>query len=90
MRRVRQADGGVVEMADRIVHRLARGAVSAPCSRCLTIVDLVAGQWHAAEHGNPSAALCDRCAQQHDPDGYSVVVAFRRMAAAGPSIGRTV
>ena len=74
-------------MTARIAHRFARVATLAACSRCLTQWTMRAGDWHAAEHGDPGVPVCDRCAQADDPDGWRTVAAFRRMAA-GPATGR--
>ena len=67
-------------MTTRIAHRLARVATLAACSRCLTQWPLRSGDWHAAEHGDPGVAVCDRCAERDDSGGYAHLLAWRRMS----------
>ncbi len=63
-----------------VASRFAYEAVSAPCARCLTIVDVAAGQWHATEPGDLDRPVCDHCAQHVDADGYARLLAWRRMS----------
>ena len=63
-----------------VAHRFAHEAVSAPCARCLTIVDVAAGQWHATDPGALDRPVCDHCAQDVDAGGYARLLAWRRMS----------
>lgn len=71
----------------RVASRFAHEAVSAPCARCLTIVDVPAGQWHATEPGDLDRPVCDRDAQDGDPRGFAQLLAWRR-AASGSTRSR--
>ena len=62
-------------MTTRVAHRLPKTTGTAPCSRCLDVIDVQAGQWIAAELDAPHA-VCRRC-------GLRMVEAFGRMA--GPA-----
>lgn len=64
----------------RVAHRFARERSSAPCARCLLIIDVEADEWHAADTDDLERPLCDGCARAADPDGFAMVAAFRRMA----------
>lgn len=74
-------------MTARVTAVLARTTGTAPCSRCLDVVAVHAGTWHAAEHDATHVAICDRCAEASDPAGFAALGAWRR-AAAGPATGR--
>jgi hypothetical protein len=67
----------------RIAHVLARCTGTATCSRCTDVVDVHAGQWHAADAAEAHRAVCDTCAQRDDPQGHMALLAWRR-AANGP------
>jgi hypothetical protein len=66
----------------RVTHHLPRTTGTAPCSRCLDVIDVRAGRWIAAELDAPHA-VCRRCAERDDPAGLRMVEAFGRMA--GPA-----
>ncbi len=68
-------------MTLRVAHRFAHKPTSARCARCLLVVVLPAGSWHAVdfETGEPT---CDHCARD-DAAGFATLLAWRRMAA-GP------
>jgi hypothetical protein len=70
-------------MTSRVTAVLARTTGTAPCSRCLDVVAVVAHRWHAAEHDATHVAICDACTQRDDPAGYAALTAWRR-AANGP------
>ncbi len=76
-------------MTVRIAHRLAREHSSSPCARCLSIVDVAAGQWHATEPGDLDRPVCDRCAERGDHDGYAHLLAWRRMRGYCPGAAPT-
>jgi len=65
-------------MTTRIAHRFARECSTSPCSHCLTIVDLAAGGWYAADVDDLERPVCDGCAQVTDPAGYAQLLAWRR------------
>lgn len=65
----------------RVACRLPRTTGTAPCSRCLDVIDVRAGCWIAAEPDGP-AAICDTCSERDDPAGFAMVDGFRRMAHA--------
>lgn len=67
-------------MNQRVDHRLSRERSSAPCSRCLSIIDVDAGTWHAADGDNLERSVCDDCARAADPAGFEQICAWRRMA----------
>jgi hypothetical protein len=73
-------------MSAHVAHRLAKTSGQAPCARCLSLVDVMAGCWIAAEPDGPHV-VCDPCAQAHDPQGFAALGAWRR-AAVGPATGR--
>lgn len=66
----------------RVAHRFTHETTSARCARCLLVVVLRAGSWHAVdfETGEPT---CDHCARD-DAAGYAALEAWRRMAV-GPT-----
>lgn len=74
-------------MTHRVTAQLARTTGTAPCSRCLGTVAVTAGAWHAVEPDATHRAVCDACAETHDPHGYASLTAWRR-AARQPAIGR--
>ncbi len=67
-------------MSARVAHRLAHQATAAECTRCLDVLELPAGHWHASEPGDFKGAVCDSCARR-DGDGYAALLAWRRMAS---------
>ena len=54
-------------MTARVAHRLAREHSSSPCARCLSIVDITAGEWHATEPGDHDRPVWDHCARRDAP-----------------------
>jgi hypothetical protein len=66
-------------MTTRVAHRLPKTTGTAPCSRCLDVIDVRAGHWLAAEPDGPRA-VCDRCAERDDVQGFAALTAWRRAA----------
>lgn len=71
----------------RVSAQLARCTGSTACNRCPAPVAVHAGRWHAVEAKEAHLAVCDACAETHDPAGYGALLAWRR-ASAQPAIGR--
>lgn len=81
---VRPADGPVVEPAPaglRIASRFFREPMSRSCARCLSIVDVAAGQWLAVEPGDLDSPICDSCSADGDPHSHDQLLAWRRAAS---------
>jgi hypothetical protein len=74
-------------MTSRVTAVLARTSGTAQCSRCLDVVAVHAGAWHAAEPDATHRAVCDHCAQRDDPQGHMALLAWRR-AANSPTTGQ--
>ena len=73
-------------MTGRVTAQLARTTGTATCSRCLDVVAIHAGHWHAADADETHRAVCDRCTKAHDPHGHAALLAWRR-AANSPATG---
>lgn len=67
-------------MTARVAPVLARTSGNAPCTRCLDVVDVTAGRWHAADAAETHRAVCDRCALRDDAQGFANLLAWRRAA----------
>jgi len=70
-------------MSPRVTAQLARTTGTATCNRCLDVVAIHAGHWHAADADETHRAICARCAALDDPAGWRAVKAWRRAAKHG-------
>lgn len=68
----------------RVTARIARQTVTG-CMRCLDTLEVPTNTWYSAEP--EGGAVCAKCAQRDDLDGFAMVASYHRMAAR-PSLGR--
>lgn len=67
-------------MTGRVHAQLAREPSTSPCGRCLALVAVEVGDWHAVELEGPVQPICDACASRDDPQGFDQLMAWRRAA----------
>jgi hypothetical protein len=64
----------------RVIAQLAKTSGTTLCTRCMDVIDVVAGRWHAADVDAADVAICDSCARHDDPTGWAQLTAWRRAA----------